>query len=134
MNWSGIFQAQFIHSASKQYLIDFNPRIYGSLALAVAAGMNLPAIWVELLLGRSPVVPGYQVDVGYRSEERDIRAMLTALARGRPAAALKVLIPRPGTVHAVFSLRDPLPVLTSIGKLAGVAWGRGRHQTATNDR
>jgi predicted ATP-grasp superfamily ATP-dependent carboligase len=134
MNWSGIFQAQFIHSGSERYLIDFNPRTYGSLALAVAAGMNLPAIWVELLLGREPLIRGYRLGVGYRSEERDIRAMLTALVHGRPAAASKVLIPRRGTVHAVFSLRDPLPILTSIGKLAGVAWQGGRRQTATNDR
>ncbi len=134
MNWSGIFQAQFIHSPSDKYLIDFNPRTYGSLALAVRAGMNLPAIWAELLLGLTPDVHGYRLNVGYRSEERDMRAMVTAFAHGHPAAALKVLIPRPGTVHAVFSLRDPLPILTSIGKLASVAWRAGRRQTVANDR
>src|SRR5215211_121052 len=62
LGWSGIFQAQFIRSArGEHYLIDLNPRIYGSLALAVAAGLNLPAIWVDLLLGRQPSIDGYHV-------------------------------------------------------------------------
>jgi predicted ATP-grasp superfamily ATP-dependent carboligase len=134
MNWSGIFQAQFIHAGPERYLIDFNPRTYGSLALAVGAGTNLPAIWVDLLLGRAPVIDAYRLDVGYRSEERDIRALLTALAHGRFAAASEVLIPRRGTVHAVFSLRDPLPILTSIGKLAGLTLRGGRRRSTKGDR
>jgi predicted ATP-grasp superfamily ATP-dependent carboligase len=134
MDWSGIFQAQFIHADTHQYLIDFNPRTYGSLALAVAAGMNLPATWVELLLGGRPAAHSYRVGVRYRSEERDARAMLTALARGHLARALEVLIPRRRTAHAVFSLRDPYPIVTSIGKLVAIAWRRGRHQTLGIDR
>jgi predicted ATP-grasp superfamily ATP-dependent carboligase len=134
MNWSGIFQTQFIHGPSEPYLIDFNPRTYGSLALAVAAGMNLPAIWVELLLGGSPVVGGYRTNVSYRSEERDARAMLTSLARGQLGAAVQVLVPRPGTVHAVFSLRDPLPILASAGKLLALVWRKARRQRLGRDR
>jgi predicted ATP-grasp superfamily ATP-dependent carboligase len=134
MNWSGIFQAQFIYGPGEPYLIDFNPRTYGSLALAVAAGMNLPAIWVELLLGGSPVVGGYRTDVAYRSEERDARAMLTSLARGHVLAAVRVLVPRPRTVHAVFSVRDPLPILTSAGKLLALVWRKARRQSLERDR
>ena len=35
----GVFQAQFVGP----YLVDVNPRVYGSLPLAVAAGVNLPS-------------------------------------------------------------------------------------------
>lgn len=116
LGWSGIFQAQFIHTEEGSYLIDLNPRIYGSLALATAAGLNLPAILVELLAGRTVEVAPYRVGVRYRAEQ-DVRALFHLLRTGRPAAASRGLIPRRFTAHPVVSLKDPLPVLTGIAKL-----------------
>jgi hypothetical protein len=44
-----------VHSLRRQALPHrLEPRIVGSLALPVAAGLNLRAIWVDLLLGRRP--------------------------------------------------------------------------------
>ena len=127
--WSGIFQAQFMRADNGAYFIDFNPRIYGSLALAVAAGANLPAIWVSLLTGSRVETGPYRVGFRYRSEELDIRALLHLLRGGRPLAACRGLIPRRPTTHAVANLTDPLPLLTSLAKarrrLTGKA--RGRH-------
>jgi predicted ATP-grasp superfamily ATP-dependent carboligase len=117
LHWSGPFHAQFIGSGTKARLIDFNPRIYGSLSLAVAAGHNIPAIWLGCLLGRVPVVPPYRSGVRYRAEERDVRALWKVLQDGAPATALKGALPRRSTTHAVFSLRDPAPILTSAGKV-----------------
>jgi predicted ATP-grasp superfamily ATP-dependent carboligase len=129
IGWSGIFQVQFIRADDGvHYLIDFNPRMYGSLALATAAGVNLPAIWLDLLLHRRPVVPEYEVGVRYRAEEKDVRALVRALARGRPGAALGGAIPRRRTAHAVFSLRDPLPVLTSLAKVRNLGSVRSRRR------
>lgn len=121
LGWSGLFQLQFIRdSRGEHFLIDLNPRIYGSLALATAAGLNLPGIWTDMLLGRRPDAVGYRVGVRFRQEEKDARALakllLTSGERGR---ALRGLLPRRDTTHAVFSLRDPMPVLTSVAKLAG---------------
>ncbi|MEJ7786491.1 MAG: ATP-grasp domain-containing protein [Solirubrobacteraceae bacterium] len=117
VNWSGIFQVQFLHTEDASYLIDLNPRIYGSLALATAAGANLPAIWVALLTGREAKAVHYRVGVHYRAEEQDVRALLHLLKTRRPAAALLGLIPRRDTAHAVAELADPLPALTSLAKL-----------------
>ena len=118
LGWSGLFQAQFIRSShGEHYLIDLNPRIYGSLALAIAAGLNLPAIWVDLLLGRQPNVGGYRVGTRFRHEEKDIRTLACMLADGKPRDALRGLMPRRNTTHAVFSIRDPRPLLTSGTKL-----------------
>lgn len=120
IGWSGIFQAQFVRSPDgEHYLIDFNPRIYGSLALAVAAGLNLPGVWVDLLLGRRPDVGVYRVGVRYRHEEKDTLALARMLAEGERRRALRGLMPRRGTTHAVFSLHDPMPLLTSAAKLIG---------------
>jgi predicted ATP-grasp superfamily ATP-dependent carboligase len=117
IGWSGLFQAQFIRK-ERAFLIDLNPRIYGSLSLAVAAGLNLPAIWTDLLLGRRPEVGRYRAGVRYRAEENDVRALGSALLSGRLRFVLHGLLPRRGTVHAIVALRDPGPALTSLAKLA----------------
>ncbi len=116
LGWSGLFQAQFMRTRTQAALIDLNPRMYGSLALAVSAGLNLPAIWVELLLGRSPVPGPYRVGARYRAEEKDARAFASALRRGDLQSAAGALLPRRDVTHAAFSLRDPLPLLTSLAK------------------
>lgn len=119
LGWSGIFQAQFIRCPEDEhYLIDLNPRIYGSIGLAVAAGLNLPGIWADLLLGRRPRVGGYRIGYRYRHEEKDARALARMLASGERRRALRGLLPRRNTTHAIFSLRDPMPVLTSVANLA----------------
>ena len=120
IGWSGLFQAQFIRSLhGEHYLIDLNPRIYGSLALAISAGLNLPGIWVDLLLGRPTDVGGYRVGVRFRHVKKDTLALVRMLAMGELRRSLRGLIPRCDTTHAVFSLRDPMPLLTSAAKLIG---------------
>jgi predicted ATP-grasp superfamily ATP-dependent carboligase len=118
IGWSGLFQAQFLEGANgRRLLIDFNPRAYGSLALAVRAGANLPALWAALVLGASPPQPRYRSGVRYRLEHNDVRALARRARRGDVSAALVALLPRRRTVHAVFSLRDPGPLLTTAQKL-----------------
>lgn len=116
VGWSGIFGVQFLLAGGRAWAIDLNPRVYGSLALAIAAGQNLPAIWADLLLGREPRVAGYRVGVGYRVEEDDVRAIAVAARRG-DLGALRGLVPRRRTTHGVFSLRDPAPFLVTLRKL-----------------
>lgn len=110
VGWSGVFGVQFIHSRGRSFVIDLNPRIYGSTGLAIKAGQNLPAIWTDLLLGRTPRIGAYRVGTRYRVEEDDIRAILARRDwRG--------LMPRRHTVHGVFDRRDPMPSLESLRKL-----------------
>jgi predicted ATP-grasp superfamily ATP-dependent carboligase len=114
ISWSGLFQAQFIRTLDgKYYLIDLNPRIYGSLALAVAGGLNLPRIWVDMLLSQRPNVGGYRVGAYFRMEEKEVRALAWMLVDSGGWRTLSGLMPHRGTIHAVFALRDPMPVLTS---------------------
>jgi carbamoylphosphate synthase large subunit len=118
IGWSGVFSVQFLFTGERAYVIDFNPRLYGSLALAVASGLNLPGIWAGLVLERPvPTPDGYRIGIRYRAEEDDPRALLTAFRRGERRSALLGLIPRRHTVHSVFSLHDPSPSLVSLRKL-----------------
>jgi predicted ATP-grasp superfamily ATP-dependent carboligase len=111
LGWSGIFNLQFLHGDHGSYLIDVNPRVYGSMALAVAAGHNLPAIWAATLLGRAPQVPVYEVGVCLRVEERYVRARLAQLRGGR--VRVRPVVPEARHIrNAVASWNDPGPLLT----------------------
>jgi predicted ATP-grasp superfamily ATP-dependent carboligase len=119
--WSGIFQLQFVWHDGVPHAIDFNPRMYGSLALAISAGANLPAVWADLLGGREPQIAPYRVGARYRSEEKDAQALVLALRRGDLRTALDCVRPRPGTAHSAFARDDPRPLLAVVRRpLAGL--------------
>jgi predicted ATP-grasp superfamily ATP-dependent carboligase len=102
----GIVQLQWIDDGERLYVIDLNPRIYGSLALANAAGSELAVIWTRLLLDQEPGPVSSGRDVLYRNLETFIRA------GGR--AALFAAKTADGSVNSVIARDDPLPVLASI--------------------
>lgn len=106
MGWEGIVQLQWIRTEQGDFVIDLNPRIYGSLALANAAGSELAAIWAKLLLD-IPVAGGTaRRDVLYRN--------LETFARARRRPGLSFEYPRAAiVVSSVFVRSDPLPVLAS---------------------
>jgi predicted ATP-grasp superfamily ATP-dependent carboligase len=117
LGWSGVFETQYLRSAGTPYLIDLNPRLYGSIALAIHAGANLPAIWTDLLLGRPPSVNGYAVGVRFRAEHRDLLTLAQLARRHRFREVASGLVPRPRTTHAIFSFRDPGPSLGLVAAL-----------------
>jgi predicted ATP-grasp superfamily ATP-dependent carboligase len=112
LEWNGMFNLQFLEHEGNLLLMDLNPRPYQSLALAIAAGVNLPAIWVDLLLGRSPRVQGYEVGVRWRYSRDDLLALIAAARSGKWRSAVRGLLPRPNTVDGVLSWRDPLPIVS----------------------
>jgi predicted ATP-grasp superfamily ATP-dependent carboligase len=123
LGWSGLFQMQFLETQRERLLIDLNPRIYGSLALALAAGQNLAATWVDVLLGGCPAETRYEPGVRFRNELLDARALFASArvrARNRSEADRSCAgATRNGTAAdsqcvttgAFFSPGDPLPLL-----------------------
>ncbi len=116
-DYSGVFQAQF----AGPYLMDLNPRVYGSLPLAVAAGANLPAIHCDLLQGREPAPVRARPGVFYRWIEGDVRSLVRAVRDGsmRARAAVAALRPRRGAAHSTESFRDPIPMLGRLWSAVG---------------
>ena len=111
LGWQGIFELEAIDLGDGRFAaIDFNPRLYGSLALAVATGASLPAIWCDWLLkgrtGRHSSRPG----VYYRWDDADLRHIWRALGHARLRTAASVAVPRRHTVHPYFRGGDPKPV------------------------
>ena len=52
LGWEGLFELELIEREDGGWhAIDMNPRPYGSMALAIGAGCNLPALWCRHLLG-----------------------------------------------------------------------------------
>jgi len=130
MGWRGLFQVDLFEGTDDYAIIDVNPRFYTSITHATRAGMNLPAIWVDLMLGRKPVVPdSYRIGVHYQHEEGDPRALLRMLLRGPRRDGLRGLVPHADTVHAIFSPTDPWPLLTSATRLFRRGTRNGNQQT-----
>jgi hypothetical protein len=110
LRWSGVFSLDVLEGDDGiARLIDINPRPYFSLALTRAAGLNVIAIWADLLLGRTPRLPRRLRTAHFRAEEHDGRALIALAHAGAPGAALRGALPRRRTAHAVLSRRDPAP-------------------------
>lgn len=122
IGWRGIFELEFIELEGGRYAaIDLNPRVYGSMSLAIAAGANLPAIWTATLQGQRPAPVVARPGVRYRWEEGEIRAVVRAVLRGSVSELLGVVRPRRHTVWALSRPTDPGPLLAR-----GLAVGRLR--------
>ena len=119
IGWRGIFEVEYLEEGDgRRYAIDLNPRVFGWLSLATAAGANLAAVWIGSLLGqRSPVVTARE-GVRYRWEEADLAHLAWQLRRGNVRAAAAVARPHRAVVHAQFRLRDPGPLFARAVGLA----------------
>jgi len=127
LGWEGMFELELMEPASGGWhAIDMNPRPYGSIALAIGAGANLPSLWCRHLLGDDPdavtAVPG----VFYRWTDADLRHGLWQLRQGNGSAAAGVLRPRRGVVHAFGRRSDPGPALARLVELGGIALSQDR--------
>ena len=113
-----------------------NPRPYGSLALAIGAGANLPALWCRHVLGDDPGPAAGAPGVFYRWTDADLRHGLWKLRAGNPAAAAGVLRPRRRVVHAFGRRSDPGPAVARMLELGGsaVASGRGSRRSPPGAR
>lgn len=119
MGWSGVAQLQFLRRlGDSPRFIDFNGRFYGSLALAVEAGVDLPVLWADAIAGRLPETwsvapPG----VRYHWLEGDLRR---AFAEPSPARWSEIAIALMWSVrrrHSIWRADDPAPALLHIGVL-----------------
>jgi predicted ATP-grasp superfamily ATP-dependent carboligase len=100
----GLAQVQLVGTARGPAAIDVNPRFYGSLPLARAAGVNLPLAWHQVAIGERPRPQlDYRVGVTYRWLEGELTAAWNgerSRLRSRPPG------PRAG---AMWAWDDPAP-------------------------
>jgi predicted ATP-grasp superfamily ATP-dependent carboligase len=117
LEWHGPCQADFIVDSKTDvpYLIDVNPRLWGSLSLAIAAGVDFPYLIYRLALdGDVAPVTSFSTGVTTRWIGGDIAALPPRLRGG--ASKREVLkdffFPATrATLFDDFSFADPLPFL-----------------------
>ncbi len=109
---NGIFQAQFVGPE----LIDLNLRPYGSMPLALTAGLNLPDLVCRLTAGESVDTVTGKVGVRYRWIDGDIRTLISDLRSGNRSIVdtITALVPRQGTAHSITTMSDPRPGLVRL--------------------
>ncbi len=120
--WQGVAMIEFKREreTGTAYLMEVNGRLWGSLQLAIDAGVDFPRLFVEAALGNDPEpVLEYRIGVRTRWWWGDVDHHLARL-RGRgvdadvpklsPARALLGIVRhRPGDRLEVLRLRDPVP-------------------------
>ena len=97
LGWIGLFEVELIGCQGGRFAaIDFNPRAYGSMSVATAAGVPLAALWCGWLLGHRPPRPAPAAVAGirYRWGEADISNALWQLRRGAWFGALEAIRPQ----------------------------------------
>jgi predicted ATP-grasp superfamily ATP-dependent carboligase len=120
LGWFGLAQLQLLAPpGAVPRLVDFNGRFYGSMALAVGAGANLPALWARLATGRElPVRAEAAVGVRYQWLEADLKQARQDRRGGSVAAdALDCLRWSIGARHSIWSVTDPCPAVRAAAAL-----------------
>ena len=118
VKWHGVamVEVRVAHDGTP-YLMEVNTRLWGSLQLAIDAGMDFPWLLYQVANGRDPVVPeSYRVGKRLRWWLGDLDSLYLFLRDRRnrlPAKLRRVvqfLTPDPcRTSHEVFRWSDPMP-------------------------
>jgi predicted ATP-grasp superfamily ATP-dependent carboligase len=127
LRWFGLVELQFLTGDDGAHtLLDFNGRFYGSLALALAAGVNLPDLWARAALGCSlPSRQDARAGVRYQWLEGDLKAAREG-SGGALAGAADCLRYALLSKASIWSPTDPYPGLQAARAVLGGAVGTVR--------
>ncbi|HUZ83292.1 MAG TPA: ATP-grasp domain-containing protein [Mycobacteriales bacterium] len=123
LGWFGLANIQFLRDPDGACrFIDLNARFYGSIALAIAAGANLPALWAGLAVGETPTPVVGRPGVRFHGFENDV---FLAVTSAHPARAVAGAVGYAmGAAHSTWRVDDPVPALLRAGTLSGRALRR----------
>jgi predicted ATP-grasp superfamily ATP-dependent carboligase len=130
IGWWGLANLQFLLPADgRPRLIDFNGRFYGSLALAVRAGADFPALWVRDALGERVGGPWIaRPEVQFQALEEDLRRARRERRGGLGRDLARALTAAPGSVHTTLSISDPWPAMRQGARLVRESLRRSGEQ------
>ena len=115
MNWHGICQADFVIEKQSKipYMIDLNPRFWGSLIQGIASGVDFPYLLYKMALeGDIRTSKDFRVGVATRWIGGDIRTFYDYLKtrKNRIEGIYKFFFPGIGKIfYDDFKIEDPLP-------------------------
>ena len=117
VNWHGVAMVEFKldERTNKPVLIEVNPRFWGSVYQAIAAGVNFPYLLYEMALyGDVEPVFNYKVGVKTRFLLNDFRALISHLNNsGHRFATFKEFFKfyEKDLYYDAFSINDALPAM-----------------------
>jgi hypothetical protein len=132
LNWTGIAMVEFKISAStgKAYLMEINPRFWGTLQLSISCGVDFPWLLFLMHLGeleskraRQAIEQAkyYKTGKRLRWDLGTVDHLLIRLKKEGPAVIKDVLFKNalqlrfaPGTAHETFSFDDMFPFFAEL--------------------
>lgn len=131
LEWEGPAMVEFRRdrATGKAWLLEVNPRFWGSLPLAVACGVDFPLLCYRLATGEEARAPdGYPAGVRLRFAGMELAGAwqdLRALRVRAAASAARGLLCDPAPFDGIFDPEDPGPVLEEIRRMLGLPRGAG---------
>ncbi len=129
LEWEGPAMVEFRHDCESgaSALMEVNGRLWGSLPLSIAAGVDFPYFCWQLARGETPFPPReYRVGVRARWAAGDLQRVGEVFARSRRERSFRVIRWRafqefladfnPGVADMVGSSRDPLPAFYELAR------------------
>ena len=118
IGWYGVANVEFKIDQRDNIpkLIEVNPRLWGSLQLAITSGINFPCLLYELALN-GDIKPAFEYKAGVRFRwliQGDLMNFLSNLFQYRRIDPAFFRLYEKDICHAIGSLSDPLPVLGKI--------------------
>jgi predicted ATP-grasp superfamily ATP-dependent carboligase len=124
LGWHGVAMAEFKDPGApgSPALMEINGRLWGSLPLSIACGIDFPLLMANLFLRRELAIPdGYRIGVRCRHLKADA-SHVAAVLKGRPdrwqgpfpgrLETILAVLPAPGRWRSYnFRLSDPVPGL-----------------------
>lgn len=133
IGWCGIAMADFRLGRDGEFkFLEINPRFWGSLALAVEAGVDFPLAYYQIAAGQNVSREYHQKDgVEFKFLLKDLRAIMD-YARQEPQPAKYVIRETLKTLSwsvpdGVFKLMDPMPGVAYLGRALSKASAQGLH-------
>ncbi len=132
LEWEGVAMVEYRHdpTTGETVLMEVNGRFWGSLPLAVKAGMDFPYYAWEIGQRRMPTVRStYRSGLRVRWTAGSLKRFAHAFTDdaehiGLGAATVQLLADfRPGTRSAMWSSRDPLPAVQEVSTVLS-GWAR----------
>ncbi len=116
IDFYGIAEVEFMEDPrDHQYkLIEVNPRVWGWHTLAIAAGVDLPYILYQDMIGEEIELPLSIKEMKWVRLTTDLPTVFLEIAKGRMKLKDYIASMRGKKVDAVFSLDDPLPFIVEV--------------------
>jgi predicted ATP-grasp superfamily ATP-dependent carboligase len=127
INFYGIAEVEFMQDPRDyQYkLIEVNPRVWGWHTIAIAAGVDLPYLLYQDMIGQEIEVPPSLKQVKWVRLTTDIPTVLLEVMKGNMKVGDYIASMRGKKADAVLSLNDPLPFLAEIALIPYLSVKRG---------